>query len=132
MQTSVKFKSKVIAVFAFHLWCHLWQTFRTAVDFQYNFSLSRNLRFLISGQVLYQYSWKLVQMENASFKRLKLQIFFKIIFERCETAANVWRHFPPKVLENSFKLIYRNQTIRKTSSIPAIDIFKRENPSIEG
>ena len=71
-------------------------------------------------------------MENAFFKRLKLQIFLKIIFERCETEANVWRHIPPKVLQNSFKLIYRNQAIRETSTIPAIDIFKRENPSIEG
>ena len=132
MQTSVKCKSKVRAVFAFHLWCHLWQTFRTAVDFLHNFSLSRNTRFLISGQVFNQSLWKLVQMENASFKRLKLQSFFKILCERCETAAHVWRHFPPKVLQNSFKVIYCNQTIRETSTIPAIDIFKWTNPSIEG
>ena len=132
MQTSVKCKSKVRAVFAFHLWCHLWQTFRTAVDFLHNFSLSRNTRFLISGQVFNQSLWKLVQMENASFKRLKLQSFFKILCERCETAADVWRHFPPKVIQNSFKVIYCNQTIRETSTIPAIDIFKWTNPSIEG
>ena len=132
MRTSVKFRTKVMAVFAFHLWCHLWQTFRTAVDFLYNFSLSRNTRFLISGQVFNQSLWKLVQMENASFKRLKLQSFFKILCERCETAADVWRHFPPKVIQNSFKVIYCNQTIRETSTIPAIDIFKWTNPSIEG
>ena len=132
MQTSVKCKSKVRAVFAFHLWCHLWQTFRTAVDFLHNFSLSRNTRFLISGQVFNQSLWKLVQMENASFKRLKLKSFFKILCERCEIAANVWRHSLPKVLQNSFKVICWNQTIRETPTIPAIDIVKRTNPSAEG
>ena len=66
------------------------------------------------------------------FQKTKITNFFKIIFERCETASNVWRYFPPKVLQNSFKIIYCNQTITETSTIPAIDIFKRENPSMEG
>ena len=45
-QFKVKSRSKVMSVFVFYLWHHLWQTFRTASNFLYNSSLSRNTRFL--------------------------------------------------------------------------------------
>ena len=50
-------------------------------------SLSRNTRFLISGQIFNQSLWELVQMESTCFKTLKLQNLCKVLGERCETGA---------------------------------------------
>ena len=36
-----------------------------------------------------------------------------------------------KVPQNSFKVIYRDQTTLETSTLPTICIFKRSNPTIE-
>ena len=90
----VKSGSKVMPVFVFYLWHHLWQTFRTAANFLYNSSLSRNTRFLISGQVFNQSLWKLIQIEITYSKTLKLQNFCEMHSERCETGVPGWRHFP--------------------------------------
>ena len=48
-QVKVKPKTKVMLVFAFYLWHHLWQTLGTAANFYCNSSFSRDTRFLISG-----------------------------------------------------------------------------------
>ena len=66
-------------IFVFYLWRHLWQTFRTAANFLYNSSFSRNTRFLISGQVFNQSLQKLVQMKSTCFKTLKLQNFMRLL-----------------------------------------------------
>ena len=109
-QVKVKFRSKVMPVLVFYFWRHLWQFIRTAAIFLYNSSLSRNARFFKSDQAFNQ-SWKLVQMENTCFKTLKLQKFCKIFGERCETGGPFMMSFS-KVLQNNFKIIYRDQTTR--------------------
>ena len=55
-------------------------------------------------------------MESTCFKTLKLQTFCKMFGERCEPGA-------PLVLQNSFKLLYRDETTTETSTLPAICIF---------
>ena len=84
-QVKAKSKSKVMPVFVFYLWRNLWQTFRTSVNFLYNFSVSRDTRSLIWGQVFNQSLWKLVQTENTCFKTLQLQNFCKMLGKRCKT-----------------------------------------------
>ena len=81
VRVKVKSRSKVMSVFVFYMWLHLWQTFETA-NFLYYSTLSRNTRFLISGQDFNQSLWKLVQMESTCFKTLKLQNFCKMFDER--------------------------------------------------
>ena len=90
----VKSISKVMPGFVFYLWRNLWQTFRTAANFLYNSSLSRNTKFLISDQVFSLSLWKFAQMESNCFKTLKLQNVFKMLAESCETRTPLWHHFP--------------------------------------
>ena len=99
--------------FVFFLRHHLWQIFITAANF-----LSRNTRFLTLGQVFNQSSWKLVQLESTCFKTLKLLK----ISERCKTG--LFMTSPSKVPQNSFQVIYHNQTTIETSTLPIICTFK--------
>ena len=46
--------------------------------------------------------------------------------ERCGKGAPMTSF--SKVLQNSFKVIYHDQTTIETSTLPAICIFKRSNP----
>ena len=68
-------------------------------------------------------------MEITSFKTLKLQTFCKMLRERYETDTPWWRHFSNKVLQNGFKVIYCDQTMIETATLPAICIFKRSDSS---
>ena len=65
-------------------------------------------------------------MESTCFKTLKLQIVCKMLAERCETGP-LYASFS-NVLQNNFKVIYRDQTTIETFTLPAICIFKRSNP----
>ena len=46
LQVKVRSTSKRMSVFVFYLWRHLWQTFRTAANFLYNF-LCRAISYII-------------------------------------------------------------------------------------
>ena len=109
-------------IFVFYLWRHLWQTFTTGANFLYNSSLSRNTRFPTSDQVFSQSLWKLVQMESTHLKTLKLQNFYKILGEKCETFNEVifqssWKQFQGNISRQ------HEQTTIKTSTLSAICIF---------
>ena len=79
--------------------------------------LFRNKRFLISGQVFHQSSWKLVQ----NGKDYTYHQSFKILLRK------VWNEGPSmmslsEILQSSFKAIYCNQTI-ESSRLGAMYIF---------
>ena len=128
LQVKVKSRSKVVPVFVFYLWRHLWQTFRIAAKFLYNSSLNRSKRFLTLDQDFNQSSWKLLQMESACSKTLKIQNFCRMFGTRCEIGPLMTPI--SKVLQNSFKIIYRDQTTTETSTLLVIFIFKRPNQSL--
>ena len=123
-QVKVKSRSKVMRVFEFYWWRHLWQTFRTVANFLQNFSISRNTSFPISGQVFNQnyknwYKWRvLVSKQN-------YKILVKCWVKGVKNGTLMTSF--SKVLQNSFKVIYRDQTKPETYGLPAICIFKRSN-----
>ena len=77
----------------FSLWCHLWEAIKIRLNFLCNSLLHRNRLLLLSGQVLRQFSLKLVQNEKDYSLTTKISNFCKILTGRCETEPSLWRHF---------------------------------------
>ena len=121
VQVKVKSTSKVMPVFVFCLWCHFWETFRTAANFLNNSSLSKNTRFLMLGQVFNQSLGKFTQKESTCFKTLKLKFFCKMLGLKQRSFYDVIFQSFSKQFQGS--LLW--PTTIKTSTLPAICIFKR-------
>ena len=59
LQVKVRSTSKRMSVFVFYLWRHLWQTFRTAANFLYNFLY----RAISISYIIYIISYKISILE---------------------------------------------------------------------
>ena len=59
------------------------------------------------------------------FQETKITKFCKMLGKKCKTGVTL---LFSKILQNSFIVIYSNQTTIKTSTLPAICIFKKSNP----
>ena len=62
-------------------------------------------------------------MERTCLKTQNLQNSCKMFGERCKTSPFLTSF--SKVLQNSFKVIYRDKTTLETSTLPAICAFNR-------
>lgn len=124
-QKKLKVKVKFMSAFVFYLWLHLRQAFRTATNFLYNTSLSRNTRSRTLGQLFNHSSWKLMQVNSTCSKTLKLQNVCKMLVKRVKQGTLYGVIF--QGLSNSFKVMHGNLTTIETSTDPAICIFRRSN-----
>ena len=122
-------RSKDVLVFVFYLWRHFLTNLpSSAANFVYNTSLSRNTRFLISGQSFNQSLRKLLQMESTYFETLKLQK--KIV--KCLLKGVKQPPIYEVIFQSSSKHFQSNisQPNNRNFTFPAICIFKRSNPAV--
>ena len=86
-------RSKVMPVFVFSLLCHLW-LFKIGANFLCNSLLHRNIKHLISGQVLFWSSRKRFQNENDYSLKLNIKTLVKYVDEGVQLALLFYITFP--------------------------------------